>query len=289
MRVAPSVSKLLLAALLAASPLAPALTPPAAAEVGDPGQELPTCAACGQKIGPGRYIQDHWGANYHVQHANLKRCYYCARGISQFNTGGGVHYADGRDVCNICQATAVTDDATASEATARVRRKMEAWGLTFDYGQIPVHLVDQSTLNRLFGRALGVHEGKISGLTTKKWAKNPAGQVVSREVTINMLYGLPMEVYEKTVAHELMHSWMFLDKQPEHQPALEEGVCNLAAYYVLQEDQSKFAGFMREALYKSTSPTYGEGLRRAIRYVQTRQFSGLVKMLRANADFPTGY
>jgi hypothetical protein len=189
----------------------------------------------------------------------------------------------------LCQATAVTDDDTAIEATARIRARMEAWGLKFDYGEIPVHLVDQPTLNRLFGRSLGVHEGKISGLTSKKWAKNAKGAVVSREVTISMLYGLPKEVYEKTVAHELMHAWMFLDKQPEHGPALEEGTCNLAAYYILQENPTKFAGFMKEALYKSPSPTYGEGLRRAIRFVQARQFPGLVKMLRTHGDFPAGY
>jgi hypothetical protein len=280
--------KLLVAALLALAPLSPVFTPPVQAQAEEQ-QELPTCAACGGKIGPGRYIQDHWGANYHTQHANIKRCYYCARGISQYNTGGGVHYADGRDVCNICQSTAVTDDETAAEATARIRSRMESWGLKFDYGEIPVHLVDQETLNRLFGHAMGVHEGKISGLTTKKWAKDRAGNVISREVNISMLYGLPMEVYEKTVAHELMHSWMFLDKQPDHQPALEEGVCNLAAYYILQENHSQFAGFMREAMYKAPSPTYGEGLRRAIRYVQARQFPGLVKMLRSNGDFPRGY
>jgi hypothetical protein len=46
---------------------------------------------------------------------------------------------------------------------------------------------------------------------------------------------------------------------------------------------------MKESMYKSTSPTYGEGLRRAIRFVQARQFPGLVKMLRAGTDFPRGY
>jgi Protein DA1 len=272
------VSKLLLTAILALAPLSPAFA-----------EDLPSCAGCGGEIGPGKYVQDQWGANYHTQHANLKRCHYCARGISSVNTGGGVRYPDGRDVCNICQGTAVTDDATAIEAADRIRGRMEAWGLRFAYGDIPVKLVDQRTLDRQFGRSMGAHEGKISGLTTKKWTKDRTGKITAREVSIAMLYGLPMEVYEKTIAHELMHAWMFLDKQPEHVPALEEGVCNLAAYYVLQENRSKLAGFMRESLYKSPSPTYGAGLRRAIRYVQANQFPGLVKMLRSNADFPRGY
>lgn len=272
-------TQLFLAALVALAPLSPAMAM----------QELPNCAGCGGQIGPGKYVQDQWGANYHTQHANIKRCHYCARGISMANTGGGVRTGDGRDVCNICWGTAVTDNDAAAAAAERIRGRMEAWGLRFDYGEIPVQLVDQATLNKQFGRSMGAHEGSISGLTTKKWMRDRQGTITSREVSILMLHGLPMEVYEKTIAHELMHAWMFLDKQPEHSPALEEGVCNLAAYYVLQENQSKLAGFMRESLYKSPSPTYGQGLRRAIRYVQAYQFPGLVKMLRANKDFPRGY
>ena len=273
-------SKLLLVLLLA---LAPAN--PAPATVSDP----PVCAACGGLIGPGQYIQDHWGANYHTAHAKLPRCYYCARGISPTNTGGGVRTPDGREVCNICQQTAVTDQATAEAIARTIRGRMEAWGLRFDYGEIPLRLVDQATLERQFGRATGGHDGNINGLTTKKWLRDRQGQVSAREVSISMLYGMPKEVYEKTMAHELMHAWMFLDKQPEHSPALEEGVCNLAAYYILQESDTVLAGFLKESLYKSPSPTYGEGLRRAIRYVQAHQFPGLIKMLRAQRDFPPGY
>lgn len=250
--------------------------------------EVPMCAACGKEIGVGRYLQDQWKANYHVQHQNVPRCYYCARGISQFNTGGGVRYAGGREVCNICQQTAVTDAAAAEAAMDRVRSRMAAWGLVFEYGEIPVRLVDQHTLNRLYGRS-SMHDGRINGLTTKRWTKDETGKVLSREVNISMLHGLPLEVFEKTMAHELMHAWMFLDKQPEHAPQLEEGVCNLAAYYVLQESSTDLASFMREAMWKSKDPVYGQGLRRAITFVQRHEFSGLVKMLRANKDFPRGF
>jgi hypothetical protein len=250
--------------------------------------DVPTCAACGKEIGAGKYLQDQWKANYHLQHQNIPRCYYCARGISQHNTGGGVRYAGGREVCNICNQTAVTDLATAESAMGRVRARMAAWGLAFDYGEIPVRLVDQATLNRLFGRG-GMHDGRINGLTTKRWTKDAGGKVLSREVSISMLHGLPMEVYEKTMAHELMHAWMFLDKQPDHQPQLEEGACNLAAYYVLQESGTELADFMRDAMWKSRDPVYGQGLRRAITYVQRHDFHGLVKMLRTSRDFPRGY
>lgn len=247
------------------------------------------CASCGKEIGPGRYMQDQWKACFHMQHSNLKRCYYCARGISAYNTRGGITYADGRDVCNICSGTSVTEDFEASSHAEQVRNRMGIWGLKFAYGTIPVRLVDQHTLDKLFGHRGGSHDGKINGLTTKKWTKDSTGRVISREVSIAMLYGLPLEVYQKTIAHELMHAWMFVDQQPEHQPALEEGVCNLAAYYILQENSTEYAQFLREAMYKSPNRVYGEGLRRAIRYVQRHEFAGLVGMLRANKDYPRGY
>lgn len=249
----------------------------------------PICAACGKEIGPGRYLQDQWKACYHLEHSKIKRCVYCARGISQYNTHGGVTYPDGRDVCNICNATAVTEDDRARELMDQTRRRMAAWGLNIAYGKIPLELVEQPVLNRLYGRGSEPGDGKINGLTTKTWTKDGEGNVVKREVKINILYALPQEIFEKTIAHELMHAWIFLDKQPDHQPALEEGTCNLASYYILQESQTPLAGFLREAMYKSNNPVYGQGLRRAIKYVQANQFTGMVKMLRARHDFPAGY
>ena len=115
------------------------------------------------------------------------------------------------------------------------------------------------------------------------------GRILNHDVSIAMLYGMPAEVFEKTVAHELMHAWIFLDREPEHTLDLEEGTCNLTSYYFLQERQDPLAGFLREAMFKSSNPVYGEGLRRAIRYVQANKFTGLVKMLRTHKDFPTGY
>jgi hypothetical protein len=251
--------------------------------------DAPLCVMCGKEIGPGRYVQDQWRANFHLNHQNAPRCYYCARAISPFNTGGGVRYPGGREVCNLCHQTAVVDQGQAEAAMERVRARMNAWGLGFDYGQIPVRLVEQATLNAMYGRGNAMHDGNINGLTTKRWTKDDKGRVLAREVTISMLRGLPLEVYEKTMAHELMHAWMFLDRQPDHDSALEEGVCNLAAYYVLQENNNELADFTREAMWRSRDPVYGGGLRRAIAYVRRHDFPGLVKMLRERRDFPPGY
>ncbi|MEB3329351.1 MAG: hypothetical protein VKQ33_08995, partial [Candidatus Sericytochromatia bacterium] len=49
----------LLAIALAAAPTAAA--------------EAPLCVMCGKEIGPGRYVQDQWRANFHLHHQNAPR------------------------------------------------------------------------------------------------------------------------------------------------------------------------------------------------------------------------
>ncbi|HEY9722226.1 MAG TPA: protein DA1 [Oscillatoriaceae cyanobacterium] len=248
------------------------------------------CAACGGVIGPGRYLVDQWGDCYHPEHANIPRCVYCGRGISPYTTHGGVHYPDGRDVCNVCNATAVLDTATATELEKAVESRLSATlGLEFHTDAIPVRLVDQATLNRLFGEQDLPQDGHINGLTTKRWVKDGNGKVIARHVSVAILYALPRVVFERTIAHELMHVWMFLDGEPTHTPPLEEGVCNLVSYDLLGTQHTKLAEILRENMWKSTSVDYGEGMRRAERYEQAYGFPGLVTMLRKQGDYPAGY
>lgn len=248
------------------------------------------CAACGGVIGPGRYLVDQWGDAYHPEHANIPRCIYCGRGISPYTTHGGVRYPDGRVVCNVCNATAVLDKTTAEELERAVEAQLGAeLGLEFHTQDIPVRLVDQATLDRLFGEQDLPQDGHINGLTTKRWVKDGYGKVISRKVSIAILYALPRVVFERTIAHELMHVWMFLDGEPTHAPALEEGVCNLVSYDLLGTQHTKLASILRENMWRSPSVDYGAGMRRAARYEQAHGFDGLITMLRARHDFPAGY
>jgi hypothetical protein len=258
--------------------------------LGMPALAAMTCNACGGAITAGNFLKDtQWDVYYHTEHGQVPRCEYCSRGITPFQTRGGMRYGDGRNICSLCFATAVTTDAAAAEAMQKIRARMEEWGLKFPYGVIPVRVVGQNTLSQQYGAQGWFHSGKIQGLTTTAWVKDAQGRVVRRAVSIAMLNGLSKDAFERTAAHELMHAWMFLDQQPKHAPALEEGVCNLAAYYFLQENPRPEAVLMRKGMVQSQDPVYGEGLRRAIRYVEAHQFNGLVDMLRKHSDFPWGY
>ncbi len=210
-----------------------------------------------------------------------RACHYCVQG----------RVATSRDhACTRCAATAVTAPREIDEIALSVRARIASWGLPIAYGTIPVTLVDAATMAELSGQPVHGALGRChtTGLTAKMTGYR-GGRVSSRDVAIQILAGQPREACEATVAHELMHAWSYLDEQPEHAQPLEEGVCNLAGYYIHQEHGTQTARFLREQMFKSPSVAYGEGLRRAIRYVQRHEFAGLVRMMRTHRDFPTGY
>ncbi len=65
------------------------------------------CAACGQPL-EGWYTRDMWGNATCSRHeAEFPRCSACTRLICPRLTGGGVTYADGRQVCMLCRRTAI--------------------------------------------------------------------------------------------------------------------------------------------------------------------------------------
>lgn len=247
------------------------------------------CAACGGDIIGGRTWTDEWGGKFHLEHARGKRCNYCNRAISDRYTGGGVTTPEGRDVCNLCQATAVSDDQNATQLAGRIRNRMEGWGLRFAMGPIPARVVDQGTLSLLPRLDVLMPGGKPTGTTNRTWRVAPDGRGFIPEATVYVLQGMPRQSAERTIAHELMHVWMWQDKQPRHSDAVEEGVSNLAALLQLQEEGSPLSLKLKERMLAEDNPYYGEGMRRALAYVEANGFDGLIKMLRTHKDFPTGY
>ena len=65
---------------------------------------------------------------------------------------------------------------SVESTTSTSRSGVSTVSLKFAYGTIPVRLVDQPTLDGLFGSRGGSHDGKINGLTTKRWTKDPSAK-----------------------------------------------------------------------------------------------------------------
>lgn len=226
----------------------------------------------------------------HEDDPKLPNCRYCSAFLSPYSPWGRpVPYADGRVVCGACDRSAVKTQAAAQARLDRVRGTIEGWGMKFGWGRIPVRLVGQSELTRIVAKD---HPGlRPDGVCQPTLLYAPGSSTYAvKDLKISMLTGVPPVYFEKTAAHELMHAWMALNGCPREQaPAFREGACNLIAFYYLQTMNSPKATELRKLMMKEPDPTYGDGLRRHVRYAQAYRVRGMLALLKAETDFPAGF
>jgi hypothetical protein len=241
--------------------------------------------AIGNEILKGEYTVNSWNETYCEAHAKgLPTCYSCQRVICDRMTGGGVRYGDGRSMCNRCRRSAIDQPAQSQPVLLKVRKSLARLGL--DIGQIetPLQLADQQELNRR---------------SSKSYSKQPAGmachstvtrngQVIERRVdAILILHGLPQEHFAAIAAHELCHSYLFINEFPELQPSVEEGLCELTKHLWLTQQKTPEAAFRLKLLDNNDDPIYGDGYRAARRGLDRMPLDGLLQHVRRYGRLPT--
>lgn len=247
-------------------------------------QQFGKRCAIGDEYLKGEYVVNAWGDAYCHGHASgLPACYSCQRVICQRLTGGGVRYGDGRAVCSRCRRTAIDSNAQGQPVLAQVRRTLARVGLDLGSVETPLLLVDQEEMNR---HAAKLHSRQPSGLASHA-ATTRNGVVVERTVTaIMILHGLPQEHFSKIAAHELGHSYLFMHGFPELPPLVEEGLCELAAYLWLRQQNTPEAAFRLRLMEKDDDPIYGQGYRAARRGLDRMALSALLENVRRRCRFP---
>ncbi len=235
------------------------------------------CAVCGKPI-LGKYIIDNWGNRYHQRHeGKLPACVYCGRIICENITGGGVKYDDGRNVCNLCLEKAVFEedvDKIIREVTVALKKK----GILIDMSDVPVNLVDKSTLNRLSGTSASVREMGFC----RCQEVSVIGRKVRQMNTIYVLYGLPRRVFESTLAHEMMHVWMNRNAEKRPKPRLAEGAANYAAYLVLSSSSDKMSQMLIKNMREDSDPIYGNGFRSVDKYIKRKGLASFLQYVRTH-------
>ncbi|MBM3268596.1 MAG: protein DA1 [Candidatus Sericytochromatia bacterium] len=250
----------------------------------------PRCVVCSQPITTD-YLRDPWGNVFHREHKqDTPQCQYCSRILSTKGSRGGFVYGDGRTICGICKATAVLDDKQAGTLAKAVRKRMAGLGLSVPYGDIPLELGDRNWLAGIRAQ----HPGLVATRTdatafTNTVTTTRGARVVSKKVAIYVLAGLPIEVFQGTYAHELMHARNHLVADLRHTPELEEGAANYAEALYLANLNTAAARYHLQALETSEDPIYGQGYRRVKRMVADYGFAGLLGWLETQPDFPFGY
>lgn len=246
------------------------------------------CSVCLQGI-TGQYFKDAWGNVYHAAHQRqAPTCEYCSRIITPRTSSGGYTYNDGRSVCGLCHRTQVSGDVIAQPIVESVRDRMAEWGLVVPKEAAPVILVDRATLRKLLRRTGHPGGPNVNGFTSVLTEKR-GNQIVKREMAVYVLFGMPREIFEGTVAHELTHVWINLNNGRRLDPAFEEGSCNYMKYLIHANSESELASYAIKAMQQDQDPAYGAGFRRVKNLVDRRGLEELYALLGRSTGFPLGY
>ncbi len=248
-----------------------------------------TCAVCGKILLAGRVAMDLWGNTYCEKHRHEhSSCSACNRLVCSRLTGGGVTYDDGRIVCNICRKTAVDSKEQAKPIVENVARWLYDRGIRFENLKLKINLDN--------GRQLKLNKAEKSS-PTGPWQGQRIGYIVkathfrggrSRRIIkgVTILSGMPQELFEGTVVHELGHAWIYLARVDRLPLWAEEGFCNLLSYILHKERNTKEARHWVKALEKNPDPIYGEGFRRVRAIFKKHGFGKAINYTYQHKKFP---
>ncbi len=241
------------------------------------------CAIGGEFL-RGRYVVNSWGDAYCAKHARgLPQCFSCGRVICPELTGGGERYTDGRSMCDLCRLSAVDDVATGQHILEEVRATLAQLGLEIGPDATPLRLVDLKELSR---RSEKPHTPELAGMACHRTVTQN-GRIIERHVDeILILHGLPREHFAAVAAHELGHSFLFMNAFPELEPMVEEGLCELTQYLWLERQQTPEAANRIKAMEESDNSIYGLGFQSALRAMRRRPLPRLLSYVRKHRRFP---
>ncbi len=240
------------------------------------------CALCGEIIN-GEYFEDFWGNKVHAEHKGVvPQCEYCRRFLSDKTSNGWTRYDDGRLVCGFCAESAIKDISTAQAIMTELQRTLKGAGIETTDQDIPLYLVNKHAMKDL---AAGFHADPL-GFANLEQTSYVGGLVKDRSMKIYMMTNLPRFEFISALAHELMHTWLFVYADPDIDPAMREGTCNYAGYLALQSYRDRDAQFVVNNMLSDPDPIYGDGFRKVKSYVDSHGFAAWLKYLKKHTEPP---
>jgi len=239
------------------------------------------CKICGQDI-VGEYTFNVWGDTVHAVHVGeYPMCEFCDRLKAEKLTGRGVKYSDGREICGLCLAVAVSDRGDAEALSDTVRALLCGFGIDVRQ-EFELDLIDRLEMARLTPAS-----GREAwGFSELKEESSYLGLVKSHEMKVYVLSGMPRDVLMRVLAHEMMHVWLFANGPLEMDHVLVEGSCEYAAYLALQNRPGLLARYYQETQRENEDLAYGGGFRAVSRFVDRVGVPGWLDYLRAHEQPP---
>ncbi|MCP4705732.1 MAG: protein DA1, partial [candidate division Zixibacteria bacterium] len=172
----------------------------------------------------------------------------------------------------------------AEKLMSFITQKLNKYGLKIDLTNVELKLVDRNHLANLAHS----RTKDFSGFT-KFIGKKTQYETVSTKFEIFILHGMPKDRFRATMAHELMHVWLYSYAPMDMDPALTEGSCNYASYLLLQNDRSKEVAYILSSMEKDPDIFYGDGYRRVKKLVRRLGIEVWLEYLEDNKNFQSGY
>jgi hypothetical protein len=141
---------------------------------------------------------------------DFRECSCCRRPICPQITGGGSMTADGRSICNLCRKTAVNRLNQAWPAFVKVQRYLFHLGLDLINTSLSLELVDHNKLLSLPSHPQGA--SSLTGMLADVFMPVTGKSAAEPGEKIQILNGLPWELFTAISACELGHAWLHMKK-----------------------------------------------------------------------------
>ncbi len=243
----------------------------------------PRCAYCG---GPliGEFLIDEWGAQFHKEHQEqYPHCQFCGRLIppaQQEHNGAG---KPEMMRCPICRSKAIETTDEAQPVFRQCIQWISSQGLKYNNQRLSLELVDRARLARYLMTHIEPHA--LGATMSSTYTQN--GQIVGTEISgVAVLHGLPTELFQGVVVHELGHVWLLVQGVSNLPSWAKEGFCELLAHRLhVQMNTPEHLHYARN-IERNPNSVYGDGYRR-IRSISDRLgFERFVQQLSATKRLP---
>ena len=199
------------------------------------------CVACGKEVSAQKVFMDAAGQAACREH-NLRRCYSCGR----FMMPEGVHLPGYEKVCASCART--MSGAKVQTLTHVVQQHLVNMGFV-----IPACKVTCLPATEMKRR-----HANIMGIAPLGMAMND-----SEPYSIDVMAQQCRAGIIRTIAHEMMHLWLF-EHECKAPKVYAEGFCNLCAALVLREFEGEDVLFHLGNMMEDKNQDYGLGFRRLL-------------------------
>jgi hypothetical protein len=237
------------------------------------------CTVCGQLLADRYLICYRTGEAYCTRHASERTpCRFCGSLSALVNTGPS------SGACRACVARSIVTADRAREAAAPAYVWARARDLDFGPENAPLQLVGGNVLTTA-ARTYGVSSDL--GITEYETDPPDAREPVARVRVVRVLVGLPQELFQGVLLHELGHAWILRHRIRVDAPWQAEGLCQYVALaFWVSLDTARSRVYL-DRVEHDPNPTYGGGFRAIRSWIQGAGFRPFLAELARTRAFPS--